>query len=348
MSRKDRKKNLPFIPLQPNDMDAAYAGKQYIINDAWSRDNERSRMYQVFRDTLYRLLFANFVWEGDITEQEAHALEQFLLMHGRVCAIKTEFSTDDLTPDGIFYGYFGSNNKVQPLYDFYGNPLSASCTGLNDREYYADSPEKFVLGFDTTAYNITGPYIVPPYTYMDTLALALDEAYQAWLVAVETHKQGIAFQVENKQTEENLKKMLSKMSDNNPYVILKGEMAENMQILYRTNGADAVEVYHQNFMNVWSLVLDFLGIENESEQKRERLVVEEAIRNGSLAKCIGADRLRARQSFAEQISDKFGINLQVKNYFTEMIRAETDNMEDNSNDQSDNNNDNRNSDSGNS
>lgn len=322
-----KKNKLPFIPLQPYNMDAAFAGKQYIINDAFSSSCDNSEFYSIFRDTIYRLLYANFSWDGDITPLESRALEKMLLTNGRVCAIRTHFDVDQQTPEGIFYGYYGSEGIATPTYDFYGNPLEASCTGLNGRVYTTKNPDDFVIGFDTTAININGQIITTVSSYIERLARLLDEAYQAWRVAVETHKQGIVFYVPNKQMNNILENVLNKLSANHPYITLQGSMQEQAQVFFRTTGADAVSVYHQNLMNAWSLVMDLIGIENESEQKRERLVVAEAIRNGSLAICVGADRLRAREIFAEQVKEKLGITITPHNYFKEILREDKEGLQ---------------------
>lgn len=313
-----RKKRLPFIPLQKYDQDAAYAGMQYLIENAQNDSWNDSGMHSFFKDSIYNLLYANFKWEGDITPVEAHAIERMLIQTGMVCAVRSQFDEETQSPAGIYYGRYNTAGADNVTYDFYGYPSAAACTGLNGVVIRAT--ENFVLGHDSLAYNYVSPIVSPLESHVSRIACLLDEAYQSWRVAVETHKQGIVFDAPDNATFNLLSATLKKISANNPFIITRGIAgADRVNTLFRTGGHDAVTVYYQNFLNVWSLVLDLLGIENEAENKRERLVVEEAIRSGSLSRCLGQNRLAARQEFARELQ-KLGVSVTVSNAFAAIIR----------------------------
>lgn len=314
-----RHKKLPYIPVQPADQEPEFARSPYTMNDAYNENN--SRMYKIFRDTILRLLYSNFKWYG-LTDQEAQAVEYYLINDGRVCAVKSEFDLDTQSPDAVLYGRFGTDTDTV-LYDFYGNPLSASCSGWNGEVYRANDPDHFVIGFDTCANHRTHAQIPPIISYVDTLAYLLDRAYQAWQVASETRKLGMVFQCSSDKSKRILEDTLRKLSSNKPYVVIEGNINEDTeQILAHSGGTDGISEYHMQFMNTWGCVMDLLGLENNSQNKRERLVVTEAEMNRSLSRYIGADRLRARKMLAEALSDKFGISIQVENYLASMVIEE--------------------------
>ena len=92
-----KRKFLPFIPVQNPDKAAEFAGMQNQFVEA---PCNHSRLYYIFRDTIFRLLYSNFKWYN-ITEQEARMIEFMLINNGRICAVKTEFNMDERTPDGV-------------------------------------------------------------------------------------------------------------------------------------------------------------------------------------------------------------------------------------------------------
>lgn len=309
------KKRLPFIPLQMADKTAGYAGMQYMIEEP---NPKHSRRYGLFKDSITRLVMSNFKWYG-LEPDEVHMIEYLLTREGKVCALKSEFNQDEQTPDGVFYGRFGNDIQGEMTYNFYGLPNKASCSGLNGLVFRANDREHFVVGFDSMEYNLTSNTITPIMSRIEELATELDEAYMAWKVASETRKCGMVFVCETGKSAQVLKKVLGEVSANKPYVVVEGEIGAQNVPEFAPNNTQAVADYHMNFMNVWGSVMDLLGLENNSQNKRERLVVSEAEMNRSLSRYISADRLQARKVFAEELNKKFGLNVRVENYLASMI-----------------------------
>lgn len=312
-----KKRGLPFIPVQMPDKTAAFAGKQFLIASQHAPRGKRSKLYNLFRDSIRKLLYANFEWTGDINPIEASYIEYQLIETGRVIAM--------MENSNIYYGLLGmadnkgdESNQVQILYDFYGQPSAASCTGLNGTTINADA-NHFVIGYDTLCTTVISPMIPPTSVYIEALTDNLDNAYSAWRVAIETNKLGMVFDAPDETSARLMQKTLDDLSANKPFIITRGNMSQQVNTTFRTGALGSIGAYYQNLLNAWSLVLDFLGIENESAQKRERMVVEEAVRNNSLSKSLGYDRLRARQIFAQQIGEKLGKNIRVTNAYARLL-----------------------------
>lgn len=307
------------IPVQLPDMGPEFAGKQYeaMFNDCCN-SYTHSHKFFIFRDILKKLIFSNYIWYG-VNEDEARAIEWALITEGRVIALKSQFSLDDQTPEGVFYGRYISNPFIDTQ-DFYGNPIAAGVLGLNGKELYASKQDDFVIGYPTSAieryFQLTHPII----TYIDILARELDDAYSAWKVAVETRKCGMVFNCKDKRTKNFLERILSDVSENKPYIILTGQdFEESTEVLFNNGANSQIVDFHQNFMNVVSFVMDMLGIENSPQNKKERLVVSEAEMSRSLSRYLGADGLKARRAFAEECNKKLGTNLRVENYLASVI-----------------------------
>ena len=311
------------IPLQPADKTAEYAGFQYTIQE---REPEHSKHYKYFRESLMRLVYSNFKWYG-MNEHESEMIEYLLINEGRCCAVKSEFSLEEQSPDGVFFGRPGTD--VPNLrYDFYGRQTQCSCTGFSDAIYRALDPEHFVIGFDTSATIKNQTMIAPISTYIDELAADLDNAYSMWRVAAETRKAGMVFNVPDEKSRNLLQRVLYKRSANNPWIVITGNgnaFEEMTQPQFAPNNTDALADYHDNFLNIWSSVLDLLGLENSPNSKQERLVVAEALSNKNTSRYLAADRLKARKRFCDEMNEKFGTNYDVENYMAS-IAMETMNQ----------------------
>ena len=130
----------------------------------------------------------------------------------------------------------------------------------------------------------------------------------------------MVFQCSNKKSSNILKQILKKLSDNDPFVVVDADIDNQMEPIFSSGSAQGINEFHMHFMNTWGMVLDLLGLENNSQNKRERLVVTEAEMNRSLSRYLGANRLRARKTFAENWSKKTGLDIRVENYLDSIIQ----------------------------
>ncbi len=315
------KRGLPWIPLQKPNMAAEFAGMQYILDENMRlrRENELNRCgnytqrFQLFRQSVVKLLYSNFMWEG-ITAEEADSIEWYLLNEGRVCAVQSALDIEKNVPEGIHFGRFSCELSGDNMVDFYGNPTRGKCVGMNGKEIDAPTQEDFVLGFDSTATYLQSQLTNPLISFVDDLARQIDDAYGAWRVAIDTRKCGIAFTAQNQAEEEAIKKAVDGITENNPYLIVRNALDIGSTIQFNSTNLSGISEFHTNYINAWSAVLDMLGLENSPQNKKERLVVTEAENNRNLSKYLASDRLQAREKFADTINKKFGTNIKVYNY----------------------------------
>ncbi len=279
-----------------------------------------SPYYKMFENSLKRLVMSNFKWY-ELDENQANAIEWNLVTTGMVGAVVTDFNLEKQIPDGLFIGLVGSIDN--PVYDFYGYPNGIKVTGLNGKEY--ESTEKYAIGYDSM-YRRPNMIMLPSiFTYVKTLAAELTDAYEMWKTAAETRKQGMIFTCPTKQSAELLKKILKTRSANDPYIVVENyDFADGTTVDFRPNTGNDLAQFHENFMNVWGHVLDLLGLENNSQNKKERMIVSEIELNRSLSRYLAADRLAARKAFAEKLSEITGKEIRVENYLASMITETPD------------------------
>lgn len=295
----------PGINLNMSDKTAEFAGMQYMI------DKCGTGYRSIIVDQLRRLVYSRFKWYGP-TNAEAHALEWALVTGGQVGIVRSKLDLMAQTPGGVFVGAIGQQN---PEIDFYGNPLSVVITGLNGKTISATKQDDFVVGYDSMAHTNFGVLVDPYETKINNYATLIDNALQMWIVAAETRKSGMVFQVATERQKKFLEKVLSKISGNSPYIVVLGDVSGvNTQANFAPSNTDALKDYHDYLLNCIGWALDDLGLENQPQQKQERLVVTEAKNNRNLSRYIGADSLLARKAICDELREKGIADWEVEFY----------------------------------
>lgn len=310
---KFRKKGTPTLDTPPEDMQAEFLGAQY---NYYGEDT-----YKIIRGTIIKLIFSNFGWEG-LKRIESNFLERLLIMNGRALGVKSTLDVVNGTPGGFYVGYFNTENTK---YDFYGQPLETVCAGLNGMNLRAVYPN-FSICYDTTAHINTGVIVPPIFTLVDKLAGFVYDSYSAWRVAMHTSKAATIFNANDAKEANMIKRVLQKVSENDPYIVLQNGHAANLNpidISFRNN-TDHVKTFYDNYINSWGTVLDMLGFQNAAPNKHERLIVGEMQLNTSMATYVAADRLKAREDFAEEVRERMGIIIKPYNYLQRMLDESVD------------------------
>lgn len=305
------KKGLSFIPLNREAKNVELATNfSYILkeNDILRQKNEhlrgkhdgKSRRFGIFKDNIIRLLYSQFEYHG-MTREERAMVEYCFLNEGSCVAVKE---------NGIVS--FGNVEIESVLYSFYGTPLQVACRGATDKKIINVKEPNFVIGYDTLAILNTTLLVAPIITYVDNLAKELDNSYSALRVAVESNKASLIFSAKNKKEGAILRQVMDGISENSPHIVIEND--DNFQpenILIKSSSTNIIEQFHSNFVNTWSSVLDLIGFENSPQNKKERLVVAEAIANMNISNHIANDRLKAREIWLKEINEKFGTNYSV-------------------------------------
>lgn len=311
------------LPVPQQEMYAEYI-KGEAYSQPWECCGKDAPVLKAFETALIRILFSNFRYDG-LTPAESNMIERNLIMNGRICAVRSNLSVVDQTEDGVFFGRISQSDNT--LYDFYGYPKSIVCVGLNGTEIRA-SGDDFVLGFDTTALERTQAIIPPIWGLVKTFSYRLYNAYSAWMVAMETGKAATIFNAPNERMGRIVKKILEKITANNPYIVLAGEN-ELSNITYEFRGSsDHLKVYYDNYVNTWGAFLELLGQPNAAPNKHERMITGELEMNQSIYKAICNDRLTARRNFCDQVKEKLGKEVRVVNALEEAMGGCAENVSD--------------------
>ena len=151
-------------------------------------------------------------------------------------------------------------------------------------------------------------------TFSDLMALVLESMG----VNLFNTKLAYVFMSENKAAAESFKLMMSQIGSGQPAVFpdrkLFGEDGEPKWMQFNQNlkqtflGNDLAE-----FMSsIEAMFLSFIGIENVSFEKRERLLTSEVNANNQNTKAVARVWLESMQQSMDKVNDMFGLNLSVK------------------------------------
>lgn len=151
-------------------------------------------------------------------------------------------------------------------------------------------------------------------TFSDLMALVLESMG----VNLFNTKLAYVFMSDNKAAAESFKLMMSQIGSGQPAVFpdrkLFGEDGEPKWMQFNQNlkqtflGNDLAE-----FMSsIEAMFLSFIGIENVSFEKRERLLTSEVNANNQNTKAVARVWLESMQQSMDKVNEMFGLNLSVK------------------------------------
>lgn len=133
--------------------------------------------------------------------------------------------------------------------------------------------------------------------------------------------------VADKKTEKSIREVASQITNNEPVIVVKSTIAENLQNLtLNTNFvADKLLELKQKIENEF---LTFIGLNNNSQtDKKERMLVDEINVNNDYINRNVDILYNARELACEKINEKFGVNWKVvrQNNMSESLYKEVDN-----------------------
>lgn len=133
--------------------------------------------------------------------------------------------------------------------------------------------------------------------------------------------------VADKKTEKSIREVANQITNNEPVIVVKSSIVENLQNLtLNTNFvADKLIELKQKIENEF---LTFIGLNNNSQtDKKERMLVDEVNVNNDYINRNVDILYNAREIACEKINEKFGVNWKVvrQNNMSESLYKEVDN-----------------------
>ena len=212
-------------------------------------------------------------------------------------------------------------------YNLYGNPLTAYGYGLNgfNKEFKlwvpgSDAPltrdgvqrkesKTFdaVMGFDNLA---RFPYI----NYIATEALRLSDIKRAEDVIRTNLKRPAIIAVEESQVSSVQTAIKSKDSNEEAIVIgLNGFSPDSAKVWDLKTDPTLLSAFADAYEREENILRDIFGLNSlPNQDKKERLITNEANANNQATQSSADIRLNAREEFLEHVNEAFGINMTVR------------------------------------
>ena len=271
-----------------------YKNNNKFIDSAILNDNT----YVDYLERLKRIALSMFVWENLPSSMNARWLERTLFFKGQAALLKDEE-----------YGFINTACSTGGQINIYGIP-----TILNCYSFGYQSKRTTYQGFnEDTSENEECILVmndwesIPTAPTLELFAYRLYEAQRTCDTNIKAQKTPVMITVNEKQRllMENL---YNQYDGNQPFIFgdkdqLKGDELRAINT-YAPYVTDKVTDYKKE---IWNEALTFLGINNITLEKKERLVSDEANSNNELINLNLQSRLAPRQEAARQFNEKFGL-----------------------------------------
>jgi len=116
----------------------------------------------------------------------------------------------------------------------------------------------------------------------------------------------------NKNQVHSLKQMYKKIDDNEYVIIKDNAMSDDAIQVLETNAPYVAGDLQELKKDLWNEALSFIGIENNSSEKNERLTQGEVLVSNGLAKSNRNSRYRARNKAIEEINVLFSLDINIE------------------------------------
>lgn len=260
---------------------------------------KRPTLTDLLNDLTYRTIFDKFKmvainmfkWSNLPEGIEEKHIEKYLFDDG--CAI---FFRD---PDMSYMCLKADPGAQQNVY---GEPLGWWATGFNYHKYY--DTDKCVIISNNKLRIATEKFIT-------FYANKLSEAERTMDVNVKSCKTPFIFACDDKDVL-SFKQIFAKVDGNEPAIYAdRGLNLDSLQV-FQTGVKFLGNDLQDYKRTVESELLTFLGVNNVSVDKKERLITDEAESNDELIQSFCDIQLESRQRACEEINAMYGLNVSVE------------------------------------
>lgn len=234
-----------------------------------------------------------FKWKNLPKSINERFLEQALFLYGRV-----GFAKDDVTGELIALPMVQNGQ-----FDIYGEPKGIIMFGMNGYQLQTDR-ENAVYCYDN--YNKRG---IISDVMMFAKRLEIIERTKDINIAAQRTPYVLSG---TKSQMAALMKLYTDITENKPvHMIDKSLDLTSVQCLQTLAPfiSPELEIIKKH---VWGEALNFIGVDNNATEKKERLVVGEAVGNLGAVKAERYARLKPRQEAVEKVNEMFGTNIEVE------------------------------------
>lgn len=260
---------------------------------------KRATLTDLLNDLTYKAIFDKFKmiainlfeWTGLPDGIEEKYIENLLFDEGQAIFFRDP---------AMSYMCLKADNGAEQ--NVYGEPLGWWATGFNYHEYY-DAEQCVIISNNKPR--------IPTSQFITFYANKLTEAERTMDVNVKACKTPFIFACDDKDVL-SFKQIFAKVNGNEPAIYADRGLNLNSMAVFQTGvkflGNELQDYKH----TVENELLTFLGVNNVSVDKKERLITSEAESNDELIQSFCDIQLEARRRACKEINEMYGLNVSVK------------------------------------
>ena len=255
-----------------------------------------TQTYYDYLERFKKICLSMFEWVNLPESMNARYLEECLYYKGQAALLK----------DNNF-GFINTQAASNGYMNIYGLPTSLNCYSYGYSEY-----RNLYTGLEGTEDKdcvlvMNNWQRVPTAATIELFCQRLAEAEQVASVNIKAQKTPVLIVVDENQRL-MMENLYAQYDGNRPFIFGdKNQLSENA-IKSISTGAEFVADKVMDYKKaIWNEALTFLGINNLSNEKKERLITDEASSNNELINLNLQSMLIPRQEAAKQFNKLFGL-----------------------------------------
>lgn len=255
-----------------------------------------SQTYYDYLERFKKICLSMFEWVNLPESMNARYLEECLYYKGQAALLKD-----------INFGFINTQAASNGYMNIYGLPTSLNCYSYGYSEY-----RNLYTGLEGTEDKdcvlvMNNWQRVPTAATIELFCERLAEAEQVASINIKAQKTPVLIVVDENQRL-MMENLYSQYDGNRPFIFGdKNQLSENA-IKCISTGAEFVADKVMDYKKaIWNEALTFLGINNLSNEKKERLITDEASSNNELINLNLQSMLIPRQEAAKQFNKLFGL-----------------------------------------
>lgn len=255
-----------------------------------------TQTYWDYVERFKKICFSMFEWVNLPDTMNARYLEECLYYKGQASLLKDEV-----------YGFINTQCASNGYLNIYGLPSSLNCYS-----YQYNSIRNLYTGLEGTEDKdcilvMNNWQRIPTASTIELFCQRLAEAEMTASVNIKAQKTPVLIVVDENQRL-MMENLYSQYDGNRPFIFGdKNQLSENAIKCISTGAefiADKVMDYKKA---IWNEALTFLGVNNLSNEKKERLITDEASSNNELINLNLQSMLIPRQEACKQFNKLFGL-----------------------------------------
>lgn len=256
--------------------------------------------YYFWFNRMCEIVLSLFKWENMPETVDLPTLEYGLLMNGNVCFFKD-----------IVLGYLALMGAPSGKIDVYNYP---SAYYIHTASGYNNHLAVSKFSMKRTGVVIYGNYMrTSPIIVIKDYALRLTEAMRSADVNINNQKT-MNIILCNDSQRLSFENMMKNYDGNVPHMLADKNLIRDGEdfIVKRIEAPFVADKVWTYITNIWNDFLTWCGIENATNQKRERLVADEVNANYGNVEMERNTMLGARKIACDEINKLFGLDIDVK------------------------------------